>query len=133
LLLLWFGLKGNNLFLRFAILIITIYNGNNCFILLQATLVKIVWVVMRGRKSKIYRQCKVQKFEDTKGVIRSRESMKYRQCNGQKETRTLRLLVSCIYFKYSFNRSIEEYIYYAITIWPLYVVDIKSCHHEAHN
>ena len=43
---------------------------------------------MRGRKSKIYRQCKVQKFEDTKGVIRSRESMKYRQCNGQKETRT---------------------------------------------
>ena len=43
---------------------------------------------------------------------------------------TLRLLVSCIYFKYSFSRSIEEYIYYAITIWPLYVVDIKSCHHE---
>jgi hypothetical protein len=43
---------------------------------------------------------------------------------------TLRLLVSCIYFKYSFNRSIEEYIYYAIPIWPLYVVDIKGCHHE---
>ena len=40
---------------------------------------------MRGRKSKIYRQCKVQKFEDTKGVIRSQESMKYRQCNGQKK------------------------------------------------
>ena len=36
-----FGLKGNNLFLRFAILIITTCNGNNCFILLQATLVEI--------------------------------------------------------------------------------------------
>ena len=41
-------------------------------------------VVMRGRKSKKYRQCKAQKFEDTKGVIRSRESMKYRQCKVQK-------------------------------------------------
>jgi hypothetical protein len=40
---------------------------------------------MRGRKSKKYRQCKVPKFEDTKGVIRSRKSMKYRQCNGQKK------------------------------------------------
>jgi len=40
---------------------------------------------MRGRKSKKYRQCKVQMFEDTKGVIRNRESMKYRQYNGQKK------------------------------------------------
>ena len=41
---------------------------------------------------------------------------------------TLRLLVSCIYIKHSNN--IEEYICYAILLWPLYVVDIKSCHPE---